>query len=154
MLPDKILPGNGANCAGFVRVGILSAGFLGFCDWNNAALFVLRNSGLCPLQGFPNILLRRDPIAPVDTGRLMAGNHHPHRLANTGPVNIPDGAPPEIVKGQAGHSGRLASRLPGFSKLSHGPAVAAVKDILRKSRAPKWNCTGTSYPPCGVEVFE
>lgn len=35
-LPVKALPDIGANCAGFVRVGILAAGFWGFCDRNDA----------------------------------------------------------------------------------------------------------------------
>ena len=90
--------------------------------------------------------LADDRVPPVDALGLVPGHRHGGRPRDTGPLQVPDGRPPEVVRDAPRAPGRLAGLPPGLVQLLDRLALAVEhpRDDARPARAG-----GLRWPPAG-----
>src|SRR5207245_10309045 len=98
-------------------------------QWHDGSRLRGRDGGRGLGERFPYITLVHDPIAPVDAGRLVAGDLHGDGLTHARALEVAHGRAPQVVEQQAGDTGRLAGRRPRLAERADGAAVA-VKDEI------------------------
>jgi hypothetical protein len=69
------------------------------------------------------IALTDDGIAPIDGLGLVAGELHGHATRHAGPLQVPNGCAPEVMRNHTRYTSRLACRQPSRSKVSNALPV-------------------------------